>query len=127
MLHHPSLFILIVIQMAEKRKRDDLMKIVPNSPNWEFLRMIREYRTTVNFRPLRLIDDVKENRICVCVRKRPLSKKEIAGSEIEVCKILLSCLSIKMLFLQVITIPTKDQIICHQPQQKVDLTKYVVE
>ena len=81
--------------MADKRKRDDYMKCSPNNPNWEFLKMIREYRVTIDFRPLRITDEVKENRICVCVRKRPLSKKETAASEIEVRKISLEIYSIE--------------------------------
>ncbi|RCN26453.1 kinesin motor domain protein, partial [Ancylostoma caninum] len=48
------------------------------------------------------------NRISVCVRKRPLNKKEISKKEIEV-----------------ITIPNRDHLIVHQPQVKVDLTKYL--
>uniref|UniRef100_A0A0K0DLI6 Kinesin-like protein n=1 Tax=Angiostrongylus cantonensis TaxID=6313 RepID=A0A0K0DLI6_ANGCA len=61
-----------------------------------------------DYRPLRMTDHVVDNRISVCVRKRPLNKKEISRKEIEV-----------------ITIPNRDHLIVHQPQVKVDLTKYL--
>ncbi|CAD6190977.1 unnamed protein product [Caenorhabditis auriculariae] len=77
-------------------------------PHYAFSQMIREYRTQVDYRPLCMNDAVAENRISVCVRKRPLSKKEVTRGEIEV-----------------VTIPNKDHIILHQPQVKVDLTKYL--
>ena len=49
-----------------------------------------------------------EHQITVCVRKRPLSKKEKNKSECDV-----------------ITCPNKDQVIIHEPKTKVDLTKYL--
>ena len=68
----------------------------------------RDYRSTLAFRPLKANDRVEDRRISVCVRKRPLNKKELGKKEID-------C----------VTIPTKDQTIVHQPQSKVDLTKYL--
>lgn len=44
----------------------------------------------------------------MCVRKRPLSRKELARKEIDV-----------------ISVPSKDQLIVHEPKNKVDLTKYL--
>lgn len=70
--------------------------------------MIRDYQLSVDFKPLNFLDPVVENRICVCVRKRPLNRKEINNKEVEV-----------------ITIPNKNDMIVHQPQTKVDLTKYL--
>uniref|UniRef100_A0A8C6D259 Kinesin-like protein n=1 Tax=Moschus moschiferus TaxID=68415 RepID=A0A8C6D259_MOSMO len=49
-----------------------------------------------------------EIMICVCVRKRPLNKKET-----------------QMKDLDVITIPSKDVVMVHEPKQKVDLTRYL--
>ncbi|CAD5217418.1 unnamed protein product [Bursaphelenchus xylophilus] len=95
-------------QEDARRQRDNLKNLDPGNPNWEFQKMIRDYRANIDFRPLRMGDPVVDNRICVCVRKRPMSKKEVGKKEIEV-----------------ITIPTKDTIIVHQPQMKVDLTKYL--
>ncbi|CAM4590971.1 unnamed protein product [Leuciscus chuanchicus] len=51
---------------------------------------------------------VKPHRICVCVRKRPLNKKELAKKEIDV-----------------VTIPGNGAMVLHEPKQKVDLTKYL--
>uniref|UniRef100_A0A672PEK4 Kinesin-like protein n=1 Tax=Sinocyclocheilus grahami TaxID=75366 RepID=A0A672PEK4_SINGR len=52
--------------------------------------------------------EVKPHRICVCVRKRPLNKKELAKKEIDV-----------------VTIPGNGALLLHEPKQKVDLTKYL--
>ncbi|KAI6194645.1 Kinesin-like protein [Aphelenchoides besseyi] len=95
-------------RMAEKRKRDDLKNLDPGNPHFEFLKMIRDYRAPIEFRPLKMTDEVVDNRICVCVRKRPLGRRELNNKEIDV-----------------VTIPTKDHVIVHQPQTKVDLTKYL--
>lgn len=81
---------------------------------------------------------VTDHRICVCVRKRPLNRKEIMKKEIEVCVLqifIMLFLTTKLILfpkvlhdficLQVITIPNRDHLIVHQPQVKVDLTKYL--
>ncbi|XP_045440715.1 kinesin-like protein KIF2C isoform X6 [Pipistrellus kuhlii] len=51
---------------------------------------------------------MEEHRICVCVRKRPLNKQELAKKEIDV-----------------ISIPSKCLLFVHEPKLKVDLTKYL--
>ncbi|XP_058251037.1 kinesin-like protein KIF2C isoform X5 [Hemibagrus wyckioides] len=79
-----------------------------NRPNKQFYQMIEEYRETVEKVPLSLSDPVELHRICVCVRKRPLNKKEIAKKEIDV-----------------VTIPGNGVLLFHEPKQKVDLTKYL--
>ncbi|KAI6218343.1 Kinesin-like protein [Aphelenchoides fujianensis] len=93
---------------AEKQKRDELQNLDPGNPHWPFLKMIREYRATLEFRPLKLTDEVLDNQLCVCVRKRPLSRKELTHKDIDV-----------------VTIASKDHVIVHQTQAKVDLTKPV--
>uniref|UniRef100_F1KUF2 Kinesin-like protein n=1 Tax=Ascaris suum TaxID=6253 RepID=F1KUF2_ASCSU len=93
-------------QVEVKKQKEQLKNIDPGNPNWQFLTMIREYQSMIDFRPLKMTDQVSENRITVCVRKRPLNRKEIMKKEIEV-----------------ITIPNRDHVIVHQPQVKVDLTK----
>ncbi|XP_051556833.1 kinesin-like protein KIF2C [Myxocyprinus asiaticus] len=77
-------------------------------PNKQFYQMIEDYRETLEKVPLSLSDPVKPHRICVCVRKRPLNKKELAKKEIDV-----------------VTIPGKGALLLHEPKQKVDLTKYL--
>lgn len=80
----------------------------PNNPMWEFAIMVREYRENLEMHPLAPGDPVVDTRICVCVRKRPLNRKEIARKEIDV-----------------ITIPSKDILLVSEPKTKVDLTKYL--
>ena len=63
---------------------------------------------TLEFRPLTNQDHVNNHQICVCVRKRPLNKKETNRQETDV-----------------ITIPNKENLYVHEPKQKVDLTKYL--
>lgn len=78
------------------------------NPYWEIAAMIKEFRSNIEFRPLREMDPVVENQISVCVRKRPLNAKEMARKEVDV-----------------ISVATKDTLIVHEPKQKVDLTKYL--
>uniref|UniRef100_A0A0A9WBQ3 Kinesin-like protein n=1 Tax=Lygus hesperus TaxID=30085 RepID=A0A0A9WBQ3_LYGHE len=95
-------------QAVQKEEKEALMNIDPGNPNWQFLNMIREYQAQLEFRPLRATDKVDSNQITVCVRKRPLNKKENNRKEIDV-----------------ISIPRKDSIVVHEPRNKVDLTKYL--
>ncbi|CAG4958380.1 unnamed protein product [Parnassius apollo] len=95
-------------QAELKEEKEALMNMDPGNPNWEFLAMIREYQNSIEFRPLVGTEPVEDHQITVCVRKRPLNKKEIAKKEVDV-----------------ISVPTKDQMIVHEPKNKVDLTKYL--
>ncbi|XP_029163470.1 kinesin-like protein KIN-14O isoform X3 [Nylanderia fulva] len=97
----------------ERRQRqaeikEAMMNVDPGNPYWEFLAMIREYQNGIEYRPLRDTDTVEDHQITVCVRKRPLNKKEHTRKEIDV-----------------ITVPSKDQMVVHEPKSKVDLTKYL--
>jgi len=56
----------------------------------------------LEFRPIRDNDAVEDHQITVCVRKRPLNKKELARKEVDV-----------------VTVPCKDRLIVHEPKQKV--------
>lgn len=80
----------------------------PSNPSYEFLMMIREFQDTLDYRPLTTADEIEFHQICVCVRKRPMNKKEISRKEIDV-----------------IAIPNKQTVILHEPKTKVDLTKYL--
>uniref|UniRef100_A0A7M4FJQ6 Kinesin-like protein n=1 Tax=Crocodylus porosus TaxID=8502 RepID=A0A7M4FJQ6_CROPO len=77
-------------------------------PNWEFARMIKEVQATLACRPISMDDPIEEHRICVCVRKRPLNKQERLKKECDV-----------------ITVPSKNVLLVHEPKLKVDLTKYL--
>ncbi|XP_026670826.1 kinesin-like protein KIF2A isoform X2 [Ceratina calcarata] len=95
-------------QAELKEEKEAMMNLDPGNPNWEFLAMIREYQSNIDFRPLRETDTVEDHQITVCVRKRPLNKKEVARKEVDV-----------------ISVPSKDQMVVHEPKAKVDLTKYL--
>ncbi|XP_034940738.1 kinesin-like protein KIF2A isoform X2 [Chelonus insularis] len=95
-------------QAELKEEKEALMNMDPGNPNWEFLAMIREYQNSIEFRPLRESDAVEDHQITVCVRKRPLNRKEQNRKEVDV-----------------ISVPSKDQMIVHEPKLKVDLTKYL--
>ncbi|XP_075472293.1 kinesin-like protein KIF2C isoform X2 [Ascaphus truei] len=77
-------------------------------PNWEFGKMIKDFRATLDCKRISLADLAEEHRICVCVRKRPLNKQELTKREIDV-----------------ISVPSKSVILVHEPKLKVDLTKYL--
>lgn len=66
-------------QAELKEEKEVLMSMDPGNPNWEFLAMIREYRNSIEFRPLRESDPVEDHQITVCIRKRPLNKKGKSG------------------------------------------------
>lgn len=93
-------------QAERKAEQQGLMD--PGNPNWEFIGMIRDYCSQLEYRPIQLTDPVQPLQICVAVRKRPMNKKESAKKEIDV-----------------ITVPNKEHIVVHEPKQKVDLTKYL--
>ncbi|XP_057337976.1 kinesin-like protein Klp10A isoform X3 [Microplitis mediator] len=95
-------------QAELKEEKEALMNMDPGNPNWEFLAMIREYQNSIDFRPLRESDTVEDHQITVCVRKRPLNRKEQTRKEVDV-----------------ISVPSKDQMVVHEPKLKVDLTKYL--
>jgi kinesin family protein 2/24 len=95
-------------QAELKEEREVLMNMDPGNPNWMFLAMIREYLKDIEFRPLQETDPVEDHQITVCIRKRPLNKKEKSRKEVDV-----------------ISVPKKDQIVVHEPKLKVDLTKFL--
>ncbi|CAL1615958.1 unnamed protein product [Knipowitschia caucasica] len=95
------------LQQQELRERR-AQEVDTTIPNFEIMYMIRDFRASLDYRPLTTADLIEEHRICVCVRKRPLNKKELAMKDLDV-----------------ITIPSKDVVMVHEPKQKVDLTRYL--
>uniref|UniRef100_A0A8C3AW58 Kinesin family member 2a n=1 Tax=Cyclopterus lumpus TaxID=8103 RepID=A0A8C3AW58_CYCLU len=91
-------------ELREKRAQE----VDTTIPNYEIMYMIRDFRASLDYRPLTTADLIEEHRICVCVRKRPLNKKELGMKDLDV-----------------ITIPSKDVVMVHEPKQKVDLTRYL--
>ncbi|XP_010080951.1 PREDICTED: kinesin-like protein KIF2C isoform X2 [Pterocles gutturalis] len=94
-------------QISEIRTRR-AQEFDSSCPNWEFARMIKEFRANLDCQPISMNDPIEEHRICVCVRKRPLNKQELLKKECDV-----------------ITVPSKCVLLVHEPKQKVDLTKYL--
>ncbi|XP_063916478.1 kinesin-like protein Klp10A [Zophobas morio] len=92
----------------EKAIRDQIGVHEHTNPYYEFARMIQEFKSTLEFHPLKETDGVVENQITVCVRKRPLNAREKNRNEVDV-----------------VTVPTKNQMVVHEPKHKVDLTKYL--
>eukprot|EP00051_Salpingoeca_urceolata_P012834 m.159950 g.159950 ORF g.159950 m.159950 type:complete len:733 (+) comp17614_c1_seq1:304-2502(+) len=92
----------------ERMEKQQVAKLSKGHPSYEFGQMIEDYREDMEIS--RLPPDVKvhHRRITVCVRKRPLSKKEIGNQELDV-----------------ITIPDAELTVVHEPKVKVDLAKYV--
>ncbi|XP_062509227.1 kinesin-like protein KIF2A [Corticium candelabrum] len=88
-----------------QHRRDDRDS---NNPNYEFLQMIREYKQQIDVRPLQMSEPIGNHCICVCVRKRPLNRKEISKKDIDV-----------------VTIPDKENTVVHECKLKVDLTKFL--
>uniref|UniRef100_A0A4W5PYN0 Kinesin-like protein n=1 Tax=Hucho hucho TaxID=62062 RepID=A0A4W5PYN0_9TELE len=95
------------VQQQELREKK-AQEVDTTIPNYEILYMIRDFRASLDYRPLSTADLIEEHRICVCVRKRPLNKKELTIRDLDV-----------------ITIPSKDVVMVHEPKQKVDLTRYL--
>ncbi|XP_055845126.1 kinesin-like protein Klp10A isoform X3 [Episyrphus balteatus] len=95
-------------QAELKEEKTALMNLDPGNPNWETAAMIREYQNNLDFRPLTDGQMIEDHQITVCVRKRPLSRKENMRKEIDV-----------------ISVPCKDTLIVHEPKNKVDLTKFL--
>ncbi|CAL8329474.1 unnamed protein product [Arctogadus glacialis] len=91
-------------ELREKRAQE----VDTTIPNYEIMYMIRDFRASLDYRPLTAADLIEEHRICVCVRKRPLNKKELTMKDLDV-----------------ITIPSKDVVMVHEPKQKVDLTRFL--
>uniref|UniRef100_A0A8C6PLD5 Kinesin-like protein n=1 Tax=Nothobranchius furzeri TaxID=105023 RepID=A0A8C6PLD5_NOTFU len=91
-------------ELREKRAQE----VDATVPNYEILYMIRDFRASLDYRPLTTADVIEEHRICVCVRKRPLNRKELTVKDLDV-----------------ITIPSKDVVMVHEPKQKVDLTRFL--
>lgn len=94
-------------QAEEKAEKEYLMSHAPG-PYWELQRMVRDYQTSTDFRPIEMNDSLEEHQITVCVRKRPLNRAELARKEVDV-----------------ISVVSKNTVVVHEPKNKVDLTKYL--
>ncbi|GFS80117.1 kinesin-like protein KIF2A [Nephila pilipes] len=95
-------------RQAEKKAEQQGLMNNEGNPNWEFMSMIKEYCSQLEYKPINITDPIHPLQICVAVRKRPMNKKESMRKEVDV-----------------ITVPNKEHIVVHEPRNKVDLTKYL--
>jgi kinesin family protein 2/24 len=95
-------------RVKHDQRRQKLAEVDHSIPAWEFQAMVNEYRQHYDINLLTINDPQKDLKICVCVRKRPITKKELNKKDIDV-----------------LTVPNKDLVIVHLPKVKVDLTKYI--
>ncbi|KAG2461274.1 KIF2C protein, partial [Polypterus senegalus] len=94
---------------AKRAKEIDM-----HSSNWEFARMIQEYRETIEFHPITLYDPYgAEYPLC----SEFVIKELIQFTTTDIQKLKKE--------IDVITIPDKSMLLLHEPKQKVDLTKYL--
>lgn len=93
----------------KKEQEKVQLELDPGNPNWQFLKMIMDFQATLGeSKHIGMNDPIVDHQICVCVRKRPLNKKETNKKEIDI-----------------ITVPDKEHTIVHECKLKVDLTKYL--
>ncbi|XP_044157390.1 kinesin-like protein KIF2C isoform X2 [Bufo gargarizans] len=95
------------VQNSERRTKR-VQDYDTSVPNWEFGKMIKEFRATLDCQRISMNDMAAEHRICVCIRKRPLNKQELSKKEFDI-----------------ISVPSKSVVLVHEPKLKVDLTKYL--
>jgi kinesin family member 2/24 len=89
-------------------RRQKLAEIDHSIPAWEFQAMVNDYRQAWPVELLTMSEPQKDLKVCVCVRKRPIFKRELNKKDIDV-----------------LSVPSKDLVIVHVPKVKVDLTKYI--
>ncbi|KAH8347670.1 hypothetical protein KR084_000107 [Drosophila pseudotakahashii] len=93
-------------QRREQEKSED-----PGNPNWEIAKMIRHQRLQMESQVAKsrtTNKPAKEHQIVVCVRKRPLRRNELADRELDV-----------------VSIPSKDMLVVHEPRKHVNLVKFL--
>ncbi|XP_066262209.1 kinesin-like protein Klp10A [Euwallacea similis] len=95
-------------QAEVKAVRNEFLRRNLNNPHWQLFKMIQDFRRQMQFKTVINQDHVEEHLITVVVRKRPLNYAEILRKEIDI-----------------ITVPSNDHVLVHEPKFKVDLTKYL--
>ncbi|TDG49339.1 hypothetical protein AWZ03_004207 [Drosophila navojoa] len=89
--------------------RQSLMDADPKNPNWEIARMLRMHRMQMTFQPESFASSpIKQHQILVCVRKRPLNRRELNNCEPDV-----------------VSVPNRELLVVHEPRKQVNLTKFL--
>ncbi|XP_016946550.1 kinesin-like protein Klp59C [Drosophila biarmipes] len=98
-------------QTQARQRREQEKSADPGNPNWEIAKMIGLQRLQMKSHPFKsgtTDKPPKEHQIVVCVRKRPLRRKELADGELDV-----------------VSIPSKDMLVVHEPRKHVNLVKFL--
>lgn len=96
-------------QEVKSKKNEEDKASRADNPNWEFSRMVEDYKTTAKIQKgVPNNKEAKQKKINVCVRKRPLNRKERARFDVDVT-----------------TIPDGANVLVHECKSKVDLTKFL--
>jgi hypothetical protein len=85
-----------------KREKEVRIRMGNEDPNSELHSMAKNYPDSTDFSPMQDSEPFKENRISICIRKRPLNKIEMASNEVDVISVL-----------------SKDEIVVHQTRTKI--------
>uniref|UniRef100_A0A8C6LDY3 Kinesin-like protein n=1 Tax=Nothobranchius furzeri TaxID=105023 RepID=A0A8C6LDY3_NOTFU len=93
------------LQQQELREKK-AQEVDVNLPNYEIMCMIRDFRASLDYRPLTSNDVV--DLVLVWFRRVVFVSSELSVKDLDV-----------------ITIPSKDVVMVHEPKQKVDLTRYL--
>lgn len=89
--------------------RQSLKDADPKNPNWEIARMLRMHRMQMTFQPDSFASSpIKQHQILVCVRKRPLNRRELNNCEPDV-----------------VSVPNRELLVVHEPRKQVNLTKFL--
>ncbi|KAG8012086.1 Kinesin-like protein KIF2A, partial [Nibea albiflora] len=113
-------------ELREKRAQE----VDTTIPNYEIMYMIRDFRASLDYRPLTTADletSAQQERqglpsVTTSTRCRIVSLRSITVID-SLASAVFPELSVKDL--DVITIPSKDVVMVHEPKQKVDLTRYL--
>ncbi|KAI3383961.1 hypothetical protein SNEBB_006870 [Seison nebaliae] len=93
----------------DRRNRQKQIQDYDTPQNRDFVGMINTYRQSMQFTPITDNEHMVQQRIVVCIRKRPMNRREVnVRKEIDV-----------------ISVPSRDIIVIHQPKLKVDMTKFL--
>ncbi|EDW92276.1 kinesin-like protein Klp59C [Drosophila yakuba] len=99
------------MQLRTRQEREQVKREDAGNPNWEIAKMIRVQRVQLENQPAKsgtAGDRVKGHQIVVCVRKRPLRRKELTDRELDVVSVL-----------------SKDTLVVHEPRKHVNLVKFL--
>ncbi|ETE68602.1 Kinesin-like protein KIF2A, partial [Ophiophagus hannah] len=103
-------------EIREKRAQD----VDATNPNYEIMCMIRDFRGSLDYRPLTTADPVSFVNILMST-----GYVYVFENDHSIKKCFIFSLETVMKDLDVITIPSKDVVMVHEPKQKVDLTRYL--